>query len=77
MQPSNEILLLILEFLVDGDTKKPVNVNGKWFFKDLYNLVGRSRDHNPNSGEAVPIMFNPQKWLLIWEKTFWYSDTPE
>jgi endonuclease/exonuclease/phosphatase family metal-dependent hydrolase len=44
-----------------------------------YRLLGRSRNADPKSGEAVPILYRDSRWRLDDKQhgTFWLSDTPE
>ena len=42
-----------------------------------YQHVGRSREADPERGEAVPILYRGDRWDLAASGTFWLSDTPE
>ncbi len=44
---------------------------------DQYSWIYRSREVNPEKGEAVPLAYNHSRWDSIWTETFWLSDTPE
>ncbi|MEN8122704.1 MAG: endonuclease/exonuclease/phosphatase family protein [Bacteroidota bacterium] len=42
----------------------------------LYCYISRSRDKNPDKGEACPLFYITKKWKLIDSQTFWLSETP-
>lgn len=42
-----------------------------------YSFIWRTREADPQQGEAVPLLYQFEKWELIDSETFWLSDTPE
>jgi endonuclease/exonuclease/phosphatase family metal-dependent hydrolase len=42
-----------------------------------FELVGVGRDDGKKAGEFSAILFRADRFLLMEEETFWYSDTPE
>lgn len=42
-----------------------------------YEFIWRTREINPEEGEAVPLLYLPRKWKLIQSETFWLSGTPD
>lgn len=41
-----------------------------------YNSIFRTREISAEEGEASPILYDPDRWLLLSSGTFWLSDTP-
>lgn len=42
-----------------------------------YAFVGVGRDDGRDAGEFAPILYRPDRWRLIEQGTFWFSDTPD
>lgn len=42
-----------------------------------YAFIGVGRDDGATQGEYAAIFYQPKKAELLWEKTFWLSETPE
>ena len=42
-----------------------------------YNWIWRTREADPEKGEAVPLAYNASKWEAVWTESFWLSDTPD
>jgi endonuclease/exonuclease/phosphatase family metal-dependent hydrolase len=42
----------------------------------FYQSIFRTREINPAEGEASPIMYDADKWVLLNSGTFWLSDNP-
>ncbi len=44
-----------------------------------YGILARTRDDNPEWGEAVPLLWRRQRWQVDPQEhgTFWFSDTPD
>lgn len=55
----------------------PVQVKDLYSGISGYKIIYRSRETDSLTGEGVPILYNDDKFLLLFSGTFWLSDTPE
>jgi endonuclease/exonuclease/phosphatase family metal-dependent hydrolase len=44
---------------------------------DEYGLISRTREADPELGEASPILYKKERWQLIESETFWLSSSPD